>query len=123
MFEGGLKCVDCHSPEAGKVVRPTGATCVSCHEPGYEKLLDGWKTGFTANLAVVDSLLHLCRNVDIPDLNAVRKRAELISKDQSLGVHNHAMLEGLLTTDRDWLNHFIGEHELGVNRALPPEHP
>jgi len=119
MFDGGLSCADCHSPEAGKVVRPTGDICVGCHEAGYEKLLVGWKEAFTTNISTVDSLLHLCRNVDLPELNAVRKRADSIRSDQSLGVHNTAMLEGILKNDQEWLNQFITEHGLGVNLALP----
>jgi len=121
MFEGGLSCGDCHSPEAGKVIRPTGESCVGCHEAGYDKLLTNWKDSFTANLTAVDSLLHLCRNVEVPALNEVKKRAEQIGADRSLGVHNHAMLDGILMRDREWLVKFIAEHGLGVSLALPDQ--
>ena len=117
MFEGGLSCQDCHTVENGVVLRPTGETCVGCHEPGYEKLLQDWKNRFTEDLTTVDSLLHLCRNIDLPGVVEVRQRMERIRHDQSGGVHNHAMLDDFLTKDANWLKDFIKEH--GLDLAKP----
>jgi len=123
MFEAGLKCVDCHSPQTGFVQRPNGETCAGCHDPNYAKLLNGWKEEFTTSLAQVDSLLHSAGELNFPDLDQVKKQVERIEKDHSLGVHNHAMIDGMLRSDRDWLTKFVNEHGLNVNRAMPAANP
>ena len=118
MFEGGLSCQDCHTQEKGVVLRPTGETCMGCHEPGYEKVLEGWKSKFSGDLTLVDSLLHLCRNIDLPAVVEVRRRMDHIRQDHSNGVHNHAMLDDILTKDASWLKGFIKEHGLDLAKPI-----
>lgn len=119
MFESGMGCLDCHGAPDGSVARPTGETCVNCHEPGYDKLLAGWKSDFRMALTSVDSLLHLCRKIETPELSALRSRLDKLRKDRSLGVHNYAMVDGILKADNEWLVKFVKEHGLSVNLALP----
>lgn len=114
MFEAGLSCADCHIQGEGLVQLPSGEACIACHRPGYEKLLETWHGDYTASLATVDSLLHLCRNVELPDLDAVKRRVERIRADRSRGVHNHALVGETLKGEEKWLRKFVIEHELGV---------
>jgi len=120
MSEGGLSCQDCHVQEAGKVVRPTGESCVGCHEAGYDKILQGWKDKFNTDLTTIDSLLHLCRNVDLTGVVEVRHRADLIRQDHSSGTHNNAMLDDVMRKDADWLRNFIKEHGLDLAKPIGP---
>lgn len=117
MFEGGLSCQDCHIDAAGGVIRPKGETCVACHEPGYDKILEGWKQDFQTEIKTIDSLLHICRNIDLQGLNEIRMRIEDIRRDNSGGVHNHALLEDIMKKDAEWLGKFISEH--GLDLAKP----
>jgi nitrate/TMAO reductase-like tetraheme cytochrome c subunit len=121
MAESGLACTDCHSPEPPSIIRPSGEVCVGCHDPSYETLANSWKDDFQRGLARVDSLLHLCRNVKLPELEDVVARADRIRKDRSSGVHNHAMLGGILQADEKWLTEFI--HKNGLDVVQNPNKP
>lgn len=120
MYEANLTCADCHNSPEGGIQRPTGQTCVGCHDESYAKLLSGWEDEFRAELVQVDSLLHLCRNVDLPDFVKVKKEVERIEQDRSHGVHNHAMIDGKLAENRKWLTEFVNQHGLGIAPPTPP---
>ncbi len=115
MAEGGLSCKDCHSPDDGAVVKPTGSSCVGCHDEGYERVLEGWRSKYFDNLVSIDSLLHLCRTIDLPGVVEVRRRTERIRLDQSAGVHNNALIEDLMMKDITWLREFLREHNLDLS--------
>ena len=34
MYHAGVRCVDCHNPHSGKLLRKGNQTCTQCHDPG-----------------------------------------------------------------------------------------
>ncbi|MBM3328292.1 MAG: hypothetical protein FJY67_02305 [Calditrichaeota bacterium] len=112
MSESGMECADCHLPQENAVKRSGGETCAECHDETYADLLIDWKDETTHGIAVVDSLLHICRNVQLPELTALRQETDRIRKDRSLGAHNHGLVVAILKRNRVRLETFIKEQGL-----------
>lgn len=124
MSEAGMVCTDCHATPQGTIRRPDGTLCAECHDESYGSLIEQWHQETKALLIQADSLLHLCRNIDLPEIRRVRTRLERITQDRSVGVHNHALVVSLLKGDIAFLEEFVTRHGLGLSpRPEPPALP
>ncbi|MFN3821947.1 MAG: hypothetical protein ACK4OO_06395, partial [bacterium] len=114
MAQSGMVCTDCHATPQGMIRRPDGSVCAECHDPTYADLLETWHRQTREELIKADSLLYLCRNINLPEITKLRTRIERIHQDRSLGVHNHPLVMEVINEANSFLEEFITRHGLGL---------
>lgn len=94
MYQAEVDCVSCHV-EGDRIVRPNASACANCHDKGYTRTLADWQRSTRDALDTAEELVRRARGSSGSE--RLRKAAELIRRDGSLGVHNHGLVETLLT--------------------------
>jgi hypothetical protein len=103
MAEAETDCAACHVNKQKQVVRPGADSCVECHgEESYRKKFQEWRDSIKA---LTENLRAALRDVQktIPtdeqksQLTVIQSALTAIEQDGSLGIHNHAFMEDVLT--------------------------
>jgi nitrate/TMAO reductase-like tetraheme cytochrome c subunit len=103
MAEAETDCAACHLNKQKQVVRPGADSCVECHgEESYRKKFQEWRDSIkalTENLraALSDARKRALTDEQKSSLTAVESMLTAIEQDGSLGIHNHAFMEDVLT--------------------------
>ena len=105
MFEAELECYSCHTDDEGKIIRATGTGCVNCHEEGYNDLLGEWQEGSKTALETIDGMLQTMDNIALDtvqkaQLETIENIVNVVKEDGSMGAHNYATIEALLSDAR-----------------------
>jgi len=103
MAEAETDCVACHVNKQKQVVRPGADSCVECHgEESYRKKFQEWRDSIKALTENLRAALRAARKTALTDdqksqLTATETALAAIEQDGSLGIHNHAFIEDVLT--------------------------
>jgi len=129
MYTSGVTCQGCHNPDVSPpqamfashsavTYRAGGVSCLSCHGEGYDRVLQGWKTGIDERVAALTGQMRTtaaAMPVSAPPAwdDAVHNLG-LVSEGH--GIHNVNFSYALLDAARDQMN--AARQKLGL-AAMP----
>jgi len=89
-----VECIDCHTGDNDKIIRPTKKKCSDCHEEDYEELHVEWKN---ASMELLKKLKEKIDKDKLPQGSRAVEIYKLLLKDGSRGIHNPELYEKLIT--------------------------
>lgn len=107
MFEGDVKCEDCHIDKKKKLIRPDEKQCITCHDADYASMATEWKSDYLKSMNEVKTLLKILTESkslkNKSELTVYIDRIKAIDDGSARGMHNYEFSLELLSKIKDEL--------------------